>query len=178
MSLPDQQTHKPPRGNAILYRLQRALPPLCDVKRGALVWSIAMLAASLAGQWVYFAGISGKETALAAIYFVGGLFSWPFALFFARLVAIGASAPIRYGAALFSLAGCTLAMTAFVFSQQFRLKFSAWHEPIYTNTGMHQFVETTLSGVYQFAVVGSRLYFPVGIVCLFLAALWLGRRMR
>lgn len=159
-------------------RLIRALPPFCDVRRGALVWSVAMLITVIVGQWFYYRGISGKENELTAIYFLGGLLAWPFALYFARLFALGFGPVTRFIFAMLSLAGCTLAMTAFIFSQQFRLIFADTHMPITTRIGFYQFAETSASGVFQFLVVGLRLYFPLGILSLLLASLWLARRMR
>ncbi len=168
----------PNRNTGLRSRLWAAVPPICDIKLGTLFWAVAMLVASLGGQWYYFREATSNGAAIAAVYFAGGLFAWPFALFFARLVALHSGTVPRHLAAFASLLGCTLAMTAFIFSQQFRSVFAHTHQPITTITGIFQFTETSASGVYQFLVVGIRLYFPLGILALILASLWLARRMR
>ncbi|MCO6185886.1 hypothetical protein [Rhizobium sp. L1K21] len=171
-------TETPEAGSGFFHRFRRALPSWADVWRGGIVWAIAMFAAAMAGLWFYFRGISGKEYELATIYLLGGLFAWPFALYVTRFMALGCSPPVRFVLALVIIAGCTLAMTAFVFSQQFRLIFADTHMPITTRIGLYQFAETSASGVFQFLVAGVRLYFPVGILALVIASLWLARRMR
>lgn len=161
-----------------LRRLVRALPPICDVRRGALVWALAMLASSLAGIWFFEGGISGKKALLGAIFFVAGLVAWPFALFFARLIALGCGAAWRFAASFISLFGMSAGFTALIFSQQYRSYYAQWHHPFLSRMGMNQFVETSASAVYQFLVLGIRLYFPLGIVFFLLASLWLMRCMR
>ena len=43
---------------------------------------------------------------------------------------------------------------------------------------MFQFVFTTRGALIQFAVLGVRLFFPLGFVALFVASLWFARSTR
>lgn len=173
-------------GNAVLVnrkaglvpRLIAALPPICDVKRGMLLWSFAMIMTCQAGIWFFMGGISGKSMQLSAIFFLGGLLAWPFGVYGARILGLGGSTFARFAASFFSLTATTMAATALIFSQQYRSFYAQWHFPILSRIGMHQFVETSASAVFQFLILGVRLYFPLGIVFFILASLWLARRMR
>ena len=41
-----------------------------------------------------------------------------------------------------------------------------------------QFAHTIAAALYQFAVLGLRLFFPVGFVALLVASFWFARRAR
>ena len=41
-----------------------------------------------------------------------------------------------------------------------------------------QFTHTIAAALYQFAVLGLRLFFPFGFVALFVASFWFARRVR
>ena len=49
-------------------------------------------------------------------------------------------------------------MTAFLFAMDYRLFYSRWHAPFGTIVWAFQFVFTSASAVYQFAVLGMRLF--------------------
>ncbi len=155
-----------------------ALPPICDIRRGMLVWALAMMASSTVGLWLSFRGVSGKEAGVNVVFFLGGLIAWPFALYLARLLALGRAYLVRLAAALFSLTSVTIAVTGIVFSQQYRAFYAQWHEAFATRIWAHQFLETSASGGFQFLLFGLKFYFPLGILFLFVASLWLAKRMR
>ncbi len=75
-------------------------------------------------------------------------------------------------------AAATIAVTAAFYAFQYRSYYSAWHAETLTITWMFQLVFTTLAALYQFAVLGIRLFFPFGFVALFAAAFWFARRRR
>ena len=63
-------------------------------------------------------------------------------------------------------------MTSAIFAVIFRQYYAQWHGDPFTRIWLVQLVFTTASALYQFAVLGIRLYLPVGVIFLF-AASWL-----
>jgi hypothetical protein len=60
----------------------------------------------------------------------------------------------------------------------YRSFYSRWHAPFGSVIWMFQFVFTGASAVYQFAVLGSRLFMPLGLLFLVATSLYLAKRMR
>ena len=115
---------------------------------------------------------------LAILFFAGGLFAWPFIVPAARLLSRNGSIETRFAACFALLALGTIAMTAFLFAMDYRIFYAQWHHPILSSMGIRQFIGTSASGVYQFAVMGLGLYLPVGLPVLAGVSLWLAKAMR
>ncbi|MCA0057672.1 hypothetical protein, partial [Mesorhizobium sp. B261B1A] len=81
-------------------------------------------------------------------------------------------------AACGGLAAATIGLTAGLYALQYRSYYAAWHAPTFTLTWGLQFVFTMAVALYQFVVLGIRLYFPIGFLALFAASLWFARRRR
>jgi hypothetical protein len=125
---------------------------------------------------------NGLETdrldALLLVYFLGGVFAWPVALKAAFRCGSGKPVETRFAACFLCLSIVTMGMTAFLFALDYRIFYSRWHNPFGSIIWMFQFAFTGASAVYQFGVLGSRLFLPLGLVFLPLASLYLARRMR
>jgi hypothetical protein len=59
----------------------------------------------------------------------------------------------------------------------YRLFYAQWHRPFGTRIWAYQFIFTSAGAVYQFLVMGLRLYLPVGLPILAGTSLWLARSM-
>jgi hypothetical protein len=116
--------------------------------------------------------------ALAVVYFFGGALAWPFMVPLARILAFRRPVETRFAAFFLALSIGTMAMTAFLFAMDYRIFYSRWHAPFGSIVWMFQFAFTGASAVYQFAVLGSRLFLPFGLIFLIAASLYLARRMR
>jgi hypothetical protein len=119
-----------------------------------------------------------KTRFLAAMFACGGALAFAPALFLARLLSLGRGGEVAFAAAFACLLTSTIGFTSALFGFQYRLYYSDWHEPVTTSLGLNEFVFTVASGVYQFLVLGMRLYFPFGFVALLLASLWFARHVR
>lgn len=115
---------------------------------------------------------------LALLFAAGGALAFPAALFFARLVSMGRNSETAFAAAFLSLLICTVAFTSGLFSLQYRLYYAEWHAPAFSVIWAFQFVFTVAGALVQFAVLGLRLYFPIGFIALFAASLWFARQPR
>lgn len=109
---------------------------------------------------------------VVTIYLGGGFVAFPLALYAARLLALGRSRDVAFAAFFAALACATIAITAAVYALDYRIYYTQWHAEPFTRTWMFQFGFTVAGALYQFAVLGLRLYMPFGLVALLAAALW------
>lgn len=121
---------------------------------------------------------AAHSSTVIVIFALGGVLSFPVALYLTRLVVPGAGVERRYAAAFLALGICTILATAFVFSMHYRVYFAQWHGDFPSVQWVFQLLFTGASAVYQFAVLGTRLFFPLGIVLLFGASLLVARQAR
>ena len=77
---------------------------------------------------------------------------------------------VAFAAYFLGLSLATIGITAPLFAFDYRQYYSTWHEEAFTVTWMFQFVFTTAGALVQFAVLGVRLYFPLGFLALFVAS--------
>lgn len=111
---------------------------------------------------------------IALLYAAGALIAFPFGLFLAALFSRGRH-DAGFAAAILAYATTTIAATAFLFGLHYRLYYAQWHEPSFSEVWFFQFIFTVASAVYQFLVLGIRLYFPLGVAALLAIALWHAR---
>ena len=152
-------------------------PSLTLCLGGALVWGALMTVCAFLSLTMEGRAESFHLTKLLLIYFAGGLLAWPIALPAARLLTRRRSTETRFAAHFALLSLGTIAMTAFLFAMDYRLFYAQWHQPFGTRIWVFQFIFTAAGAVYQFLVMGLRLYLPVGLPVLAGASLWLARSM-
>ena len=139
---------------------------------GSIGWAAVNALSALIGltlrEWQGWPAIGE----VVAVFAAGAALAFLPATVLGRLVGRGREPSIRYAAAFVALAVLTVGFTAAVFAFQYRLYYSQWHAPFPSVVWGFQFVFTTAAAVYQFAVLGMRLYLPLGFIGLF-AAGWL-----
>ncbi|EJC73377.1 hypothetical protein Rleg10DRAFT_1833 [Rhizobium leguminosarum bv. trifolii WSM2012] len=172
------KTDRPSTNSPRLDRLRAARPPYPDLFAGALFWGTQMLASAMLGLYLRNGLQTSRLAEVATLYFLGGLLSWPFALPVARFFAYDRPPEARFAAFFVTLTAATIAMTAFLFAMEYRLFYSRWHAPFGSFVWAFQFVFTSISAVYQFLVIGLRLFLPLGLVCLVVSSYHLAKRMR
>ena len=112
------------------------------------------------------------------LFAAGGALAFPVGLFAARLVSLGRHWEVALAAAFVCLLVATIGFTGGLFALQYRSYYAERHSPAFTITWAFQFVFTMLTALYQFVVLGIRLYFPLGFIALALASVWFARRQR
>jgi hypothetical protein len=162
----------------ISERLKAARPPLPDLFAGAVLWGAQMLLSAMTALYLRNKMETTHAGDLAVLYFAGGLLAWPFILPFGRFFAHRRQAETRFASFFVALAIGTVLMTAFLFAMDYRIFYSRWHAPVGTETWVFQFVFTGASAVYQFSVLGLRLFLPFGFLCLLGTSFVLTKRMR
>ncbi|TIQ46122.1 MAG: hypothetical protein E5X49_03465 [Mesorhizobium sp.] len=120
----------------------------------------------------------GKVRFVVLLYALGGALAFPVGLTLAGLVSRGRHWETALAAAFVCLLGATLAFTGGLFALQYRSYYAEWHAPAFTLTWAFEFVFTVLTALYQFVVLGVRLYFPLGFAALVAASVWFARLRR
>jgi hypothetical protein len=158
--------------------LKAALPGWRVAVVGAAIWALVLAASAAA--WLVLNGRLGTSQwpVILAVFALGGLIAFPSGLWTARLLAPGASPGSRFAAAFLALGLASVLGVAFVFSMQYRVYYAQWHEPFPTIPWFFQLAFTGAGAVYQFGVLGTRMFFPVAFVALFAVSLWHARLPR
>lgn len=177
--MPSERPGAPGRGwmRNLCRRLAASLPSLPEILLGSPLWGLVMALSSLLALILR----NGAETAhlhsILLLFFCGGLIAWPCALLLGRFCALGRRRETRFAAFFLCLTVFTIAATAFLFALDYRLFYARWHAPFGSRIWAYQFVFTLAGAVYQFLVMGLRLYLPLGFAALGLTSLWLANRM-
>lgn len=115
---------------------------------------------------------------VATVFAVGALPAWPVAAVATALLASGREPAARFACAFLTLAAVTVAATAALYALWYRDYYADWHAAALSVEWMFQFAFTTAGAVFQFLVLGLRMYLPLGLVALFVAAMHLSRHAR
>lgn len=145
---------------------------------GAVGWGILMAVSAVVSLYLRNRFETFHLIELSILFFAGGLLAWPFVIPAARLLSRHGRIETRFAASFALLALGTIAMTAFLFAMDYRLFYAQWHYPLLSSMGIRQFIGTSASAVYQFAVMGLGLYLPIGLPILAGVSLWLAKAMR
>ncbi|MBB4278272.1 hypothetical protein [Rhizobium mongolense] len=159
-------------------RIRAARPPYFELFGGAALWGLMMMASAMSALYMRNRFETEHVAELALLYFAGGLFSWPFMLPIGRFFAYRRRIETRFAAFFVCLTAGTMLMTAFLFSMDYRIFYSRWHAPFGSLLWTYQFIFTGANAVYQFLVLGLRLFLPFGLVCLLVTSYALAKRMR
>ncbi|MCB1425472.1 MAG: hypothetical protein R3D65_12365 [Zhengella sp.] len=144
---------------------------------GTAAWALALAASAAAGLAMH--GWSWPDMQPAVLlFFCGGFLAFPLAVWLAGFLdAWLAFRPGQRFASVFILLGMgSVALTALIFSQVFRHYFSGFHGPFGSKLWLIQTIFTSAAAIYHFLVMGLRLFLPLGLPALLLAALLLARR--
>jgi len=168
----------PARQSGFWQRLKDSIPSFRLAVVGGILWAIGMSFSAFVSLWFFIRLETVHLMSILLLYAAGAFLAFPIALFFAAFLGAGRRTDTRFAASFLSLSFWTLAITAFMFSQQFRLFYAQWHDDFGTKLWLNEFVFTSASAVYQFLISGLRLYLPLGLIELILASLWLAKGMR
>jgi hypothetical protein len=162
----------------MIGRLRAAIPPLGQALLGAVLWAAIMAVSAGAGLWLRAWETPGRIAEVATLFACGAALAFPLGLYAARLVGLGRNREVRFAAAFLALAAATMGVTGLAFALLYRSYYAEWHAEAFSMTWGFQFFFTTAAAMAQFAVLGVRLYFPVGFLALLAASTWFALRTR
>ena len=159
-------------------RLRAALPSPLAALAGAIGWGLLMATSALFTLWLHDWQTPAFYRTIGILFALGGALAFPFALYTARLFALGRSREVAFAAAFLAFAIVTIGATALIFAFYYRSYYAQWHAAAFTVTWTFQLVFTLGGAVAQFAVLGTRLYFPLGFLALAAISAWFAVKMR
>ena len=158
-------------------RLRNAAPELSTAVTGSITWSLAMAASAAFSLWLNGRAATPVLTPIVILFAIGGFAAFVPALTLANLFGSN-SRERRFAATFVSLCTVTIGITAMLYALHFRFYFSQWHADPFTIRWAFEFGFTIAAALYQFAVLGLRLYFPLGLIALFAISFWNANRSR
>ena len=114
---------------------------------------------------------SGLIGSVVVLFIFGGIVAYAPAVGIARRLGRNLAAERRFALAFLLLSSATIGVTAITYAVQYRLYYSEWHDAPFTVRWLFEVGFTTAAALYQFAVMGMALLFPVGLVALLGASL-------
>jgi hypothetical protein len=157
-------------------RLLAARPGWQDALFGAIGWGAAMAISAQAWLWLSMAALTSHYWSLTALAFAGAALAWPLGLAAFRFLAFGKGRETAFAAAFLCLAVFTIGITSVLFAIIYRTFYAQWHGDPFSKIWLVQLAFTSASALYQFAVIGIRLYLPLGVIFLFAASFLLASR--
>ncbi|MCR4266265.1 hypothetical protein [Nitratireductor sp. ZSWI3] len=165
-------------GDRLSAALWRALPSPSHAVFGALLWGALMGANAFLFLWLADWRPVSQLAGLAGIFALGGAIGFPAGHTACRLLSRHERTETRFAAAFLAFATATLGATAMVYALQYRAYYAQWHGPLFSLRWILEFVFTTAGALYQFAVLGLRIYFPWGFAALFALSLYYAAKPR
>ncbi|WP_156379738.1 MULTISPECIES: hypothetical protein [unclassified Rhizobium] len=144
----------------------------------APLWGLAMALCAVTSLLLQGRIDTGHSLAILVLFFFGGSLAFPVAVFAAQALGFGRRAETRFAGSFLCLTLLTIGITGILFALQYRLFFAQWHAPFATRIWFYQFAFTGAGAIYQFIVMGIRLYLPLGLPALLGMSLWLTRVQR
>ncbi|MGF9567318.1 hypothetical protein [Neorhizobium sp. JUb45] len=145
----------------------------------AFLWGLAMMITATAGLLLRGRVESFHLPTILLVFFAGGVLGWWLAdlvgHFFQRIVIRRRVLAVL---AFAGLAAATVFVTAGLFALEYRSFYAQWHAETLSGIWFLQFIFTSASAFYQFAVMATRLYLPLGPLFLFAGTWIMLRRMR
>lgn len=134
-------------------------------------WGLAMTTSAALNLYFLNQSYELRTKLLLMIFFSGGLFGFMLTGAALRFSPSKWKASQRFSAAFLTLLLLTIGFTALIFALHFRIYFAQWHDDQLSIRLVFETAFTLMSAVYQFLVLGLRLYLPVGFIAL-LGASW------
>jgi uncharacterized membrane protein YedE/YeeE len=139
--------------------------PVLRLLAGSLAWSLAIGASSALSLSQRDWQRGDAQIIVVLLFGLGAFLAYIPATIMARRLG-GRRVETRFAAAMVLLAGSTMAVTAFLFGNWYRLYYAQWHEPPFTIGWTFQYVFTMAVASYHFLVLGLRMYLPLGLPAL------------
>lgn len=152
--------------------------PLMHLIAESVVWG-AMMAGAAVFSLISEQGRAAdlRVLTILTVFFVGGVIGYGFAYPATHLFAKRLPARLVLPFAVVMLAGFTLAATAGILALDYRAYYAEWHEVAFSRDWFSQQFYTALSSTYQYLVIGTRFYWPLGPLFLLLAGWWVSKRV-
>jgi hypothetical protein len=158
-------------------RARAALPSLRLALGGALLWGLVMGVSALTNLMLAEWATPLRIREISLLFIAGGAFAFPTALYLARFLCLGRGREVAFAAMFVCLLATTIAFTSSLHAS-LNWFLAERHTATFSRDWLTELFFTVAAALYQFAVLGIRLYFPIGFAALLLASLWFARVTR
>lgn len=152
--------------------------PIGKTLASAIGWGSAMSLSVQLGLWLGNRAETFTYWHIAALAFLGGALAWPLACAMIRFSAHLRGRETAFASAILYLSGMTAMVTAVLFAPVFWLFFAAYHGDFLSAFWFKQMAFTFAAAVYQFIVMGLRLYLPLAPLAILAVAFVIARAHR
>lgn len=159
------------------HRLRLALPSLGVALGGALLWGAVAGASALVNLLLAEWATPVQVREISLLFVAGGALAFPVALYLARLLSLGRGQEVAFASLFVCLLTATIAFTSGLHALFYWL-LGERHAAAFSYFWFSELFFTVAAALYQFAVIGIRLYFPIGFAALLLTSLWFARVTR
>lgn len=163
--------------HATPHRARRALPSLGTALGGALLWGLVTGASALTNLLLAEWATPVQVREISLLFLTGGALAFPVSLYLARIMSLGRGREVAFASLFVCLLTTTIAFTSGVHALFYWL-LGERHSALFTYFWFRELFFTVAAALYQFAVIGIRLYFPIGFAALLLTSLWFARVTR
>ena len=138
-------------------------------------WGSAMSLCLQAGLWLGIHAETFTFWLIAALGFAGGAIAWPLSEAAIRFLSHLRGRDTAFAASFLSLSVLTATVTALVFAVHFRLFQVGSTGTFLSAFWFEELAFTLAAAVYQFVVMGLRLYLPLAPLAILVAAYLIAR---
>ncbi|MEB2843532.1 hypothetical protein GAO09_15100 [Rhizobiales bacterium RZME27] len=143
-----------------------ALPRMKAIRcstAAAFLWGLGMATTAAAGLYLRGRFNTFHLPAMLTIFFLGGIFGWWLTELVGQWLRHFIRQPrLLVAIAFIGLASATVFCTAALFALEYRSFYAQWHAETLSRIWFLQLIFTSASAFYQFAVMATRLYLPLG----------------
>jgi hypothetical protein len=158
-------------------RARAALPSLRLALGGALLWGLVTGASALINLMLAEWATPLRIREISLLFIAGGAIAFPTAVYLARYLSLGRGREVAFAAMFVCLLTATIAFTSGLHASLFWF-LAEGHAATFSRDLFTELLFTVAAALYQFAVLGIRLYFPIGFAALLLTSLWFARVTR
>ena len=138
----------------------------------SILWGLAMTISALTSLWFSVGWQTSHLTYIIILVLFSSIIAYPLARLTLYIIDRKKRFETQFAGSFFCLTIATIGLTAAAYSLNYWSFYAQWHGPAFSRLWVWQFFFTNLGALYQFAVMGLKLYLPLGIVFLTLAS-WL-----
>lgn len=138
----------------------------------SILWGLAMTFSALTSLWFSVGWQTSHLTYIIILVLFSSIIAYPLARLTLHIIDRKKRFETQFAGSFFCLTIATIGLTAATYSLSYWSFYAQWHGPAFSRLWVWQFFFTNLGALYQFAVMGLKLYLPLGIVFLTLAS-WL-----
>ena len=142
----------------------------------AFLWACLMLISASFSLWQSNGFLTSHSTSILFLVFFSAFIAFPLAMVTLHILDRHKRFETQLAGCFLFLTIATIGITAVAYSLNYWSFFHQWHGALFSRLWAWQFFYTNLGALYQFAVIGLRLFMPLGIIFLCLMSYFIAQK--